>query len=429
MYKRCEILCVGTELLLGDIINTNAAYLARELTSVGIGVYYQSVVGDNRERLTEAMRQAMERCDLVLVTGGLGPTNDDLTKETAAALCGTKLVLHEESLNAITKTLSARGIAITESQRKQAMQPERGLVFRNLHGTAPGSGFFYPDGLMVLLPGPPAECEPIFAEEVLPYLRRDAGTVLVSHNLHLFGIGEAAVGEKLYDLMEHSENPTVAPYCTAGEVRLRVTASAATKAKADELCAGAIRTVRDSEVGQYVYGVDECDSLQQAVVNALRKEKKTVAAAESCTAGYIVKRIGEIPGASEVLEGSFVTYSERIKQKLVGVRKETLETYTVVSEEVAREMAEGARHAADADYGVSVTGIAGPGGGTEKDPVGTVCIAVASDAGTVSKRIVIHPGRRQGKEQREYIRLLASSHALSMLLSFLPNKPFDAYNA
>lgn len=420
-YKKAELISVGTELLIGDIVNTNAAYLSRALAALGIGVFWQSVVGDNRERMREAFALAVSRADLVLVTGGLGPTNDDLTKEVAAEFFGEELVLHQPSLDAITSYLTARGIRISDSQKKQAMQPKNGVVFENRHGTAPGSGFFYPGGVLILLPGPPKECEPIFDEEVAPFLRRDAVGVLRSHNVYFFGVGEAIVGERLYDLLEHSENPTVAPYCTSGEVRLRVTASAATEEDADASIAVVIDKIRKSDVGQFVYGVDIKD-LQHAAVAALRHAGATVAFAESCTAGYLAGRIGAVPGASAVMDGAVTAYAPRIKTALLGVDADMIEREGVVSEAVAAAMAEGVRKTVGADFGVSTTGVAGPGGGTERDPVGTVWIACAGKDRTVTKRLSLDPGRRTGEEAREHIRYLASSHALALLLSQIPKE-------
>jgi len=433
-YTACEIISVGTELLLGDIINTDAAFLARELAALGIPCYYQSVVGDNPARLKATLKMALSRSDLIMLTGGLGPTADDLTKETAAALMGKTLVLHEPSYVRIRKILQKRNLPETDNQKKQAMLPADAIVFPNDYGTAPGFAMTAQtdDGekTMILLPGPPRELEPLFSERVKPYLAAASEELFYSLNIGMYGIGEAAVDRVLSDYMENGRNPTVAPYCGEGEVRLRLTSRGKTEAECRLRCealAEEIRFVscepyRPGILDDYIWGID-CDSIQEALVMLLRKKRLTISCAESCTGGYIAKRITDIPGASEVLSGSFVTYSEATKQSMVGVSEETLRVHSVYSAEVAEEMARGCRLTVGADIGIGITGVAGTddavvtqNGEAVTIPAGTVYIA-CTDGNTINvERLELSPGRRAPLEAREYVRRRASSHALFMAL-------------
>ena len=433
-YKACEIISVGTELLLGDIINTDAAFLARELAALGIPCYYQSVVGDNPARLRTTLETALSRSDLIVLTGGLGPTADDLTKETAAAVMGKTLVLHEPSYARIRDILTKRNFPETENQKKQAMLPADAVVFDNDYGTAPGFAMTAQtengEKTMILLPGPPRELEPLFSERVRPYLAAQSETMFCSVNIGMYGIGEAAVGHILRDYMEHGQNPTVAPYCGEGEVRLRLTARGNTEEACRQLClqlAEEIRGVscepyKPGTMNDYIFGID-CDSLQEALVGLLRRKHLTVSAAESCTGGYVAKRITDIPGASEVLSGAYVTYSEETKQAMVGVQAETLRDHSVYSAEVAAEMARGCRASVGADIGIGITGVAGTedavvtqNGVSVTVPAGTVYIACADGVNVTVEKLQLPPGRRAPSEAREYVRRRASSHALFMAL-------------
>ncbi len=437
-FSSAEIVSVGTELLLGDILNTDTAYLARGLAELGIPCYHQSVVGDNPDRLRETLATALGRSELVIVTGGLGPTCDDLTKETATALMGKTLALHEPSYQRLTALLSARGIAETDRQIKQVMLPPDATVFDNDYGTAPG---FAMEGIwkteegeaprtMILLPGPPRELEPIYAERVRPYLAARTHGTLYSLNIGLYGIGEAAVEACLRDRMLSGKNPTVAPYCGEGEVRVRITAYGEDEEICRHMCLEEADIVRKTPCAPYKEGILDdyifsigSDDLPGVLVETLRERALTVSFVESCTGGYLAKRITDIPGASEVLSGSFVTYSEKTKMSMVGVRAETLSTYSVYSEEVAIEMAEGARNATGADLAVGVTGIAGPDDGAriyrgkeEALPAGTVFYAVTDGTRTETGRLYIPIGRRNPKEAREYVRRRASSALIFALL-------------
>lgn len=411
-----EILCVGTELLLGEIINTNAAYLSQRLAELGIPVYHQSVVGDNPKRLADELSAAFERADLVIMTGGLGPTCDDLTKETVSSLFGYPLVLDDEALEFIKTYFKNRGITMTKNNEKQALVPEGCIVFHNDCGTAPGMAIEGGEDsrlsgrAAILLPGPPREMKAMFEKSALPYLKSRTSSTLISKNVQLLGIGESTAESILRPLIDASENPTVAPYAKAGEVRMRVTARAENEAKASEMCDGLIEEIRKTEVGRFIYGVD-VGSVENAVLIKLRAEGKTLACAESCTGGFIAKRLTDIAGASDVFLGSAVTYSNDAKIKMLGVKPETLERWGAVSEATAIEMAEGIRKALSADVGISTTGIAGPGGGSAEKPVGTVWIAISTENGTRAKLLTLSPQR-----DRDYIRTVSATNALALAL-------------
>ena len=414
VIRSAEILCVGTELLLGEVVNTNAAYIAARLADLGVSVYHQSVVGDNPARLREELSAAISRCDLVIMTGGLGPTYDDLTKETAADLFGRALVMDERALDEIKTYFDRTGRVMVESNAKQALIPEGAIPLYNQWGTAPGM-IIEGDGELLgkraeLLPGPPREMRNMFEHCLVDYIAARTDARIVSRNIHLIGIGESAAEELLRPLIYESKNPTLAPYAKDGEVRFRVTASAHTVAAAEKMCDALVARVLDSEVGKYVYGVD-VGSVEGAVVNSLLADGETLATVESCTGGLIAKRITDLAGVSAVYLGGAVTYANEAKEKMVGVKHETLAAHGAVSEQTAREMAEGIRAALGADYGISTTGIAGPGGGTPEKPVGTVYIAVASKSETRVKRLQLPPMR-----DREYIRTASATNALALLL-------------
>lgn len=384
---QAEVLSVGTELLLGQTVNTDTTIVAKALSMLGIDLLYAAVVGDNVKRLEKAVHDALERSDILITTGGLGPTGDDLTKETVAAAAGKALALHEPSYKRLMEYFARGGLS--ENQIKQAM-----------------------------LPGPPSELEPMLQNYAVPYLAQFQSAVIASHSVHVFGRGEAAVAEMIADLTENS-NPTAAPYAKEGEMFVRVTAKAATQAEADALCAPVVEEIR-RRVGSFVYSVD-VDSLEALVVDALRVAGKTLATAESCTGGLLAKRITDVAGSSDVFEMGCVTYANRVKEKLLGVPHETLEAHGAVSEETARAMAEGIVRASGADIGVGITGIAGPGGGTAEKPVGLVYIALSDGKSTwVAKR---QPAGRM--KSREWHRHCAASKALDMVRRYLAGLPVD----
>lgn len=405
----CEIIGVGTELLLGDIVNTDAQYLAQELASMGIVIHYQEVVGDNPERMRACISNAVSRSDLVILTGGLGPTADDLTKEISCEVMGAELVLDEDILEGIRNYFTSKGIVMPESNAKQAYVPKGGTVFANRNGTAPGCAIEKDGKTVIMLPGPPRELKPMFENEVKPFLAEKTGGVILSKQVRTFGIGESDMAQRVEELLD-GENPTVAPYAKDGEALLRVTAKAETKEKAEQMCDKTIEKIRE-KIGGYIYS-DQSLNLEQTAVKLLRENGKKIALAESCTGGYIAKRITDVPGSSEVFEYGIVSYSNEVKMKLLGVRSETIEQYTEVSEQTAAEMAEGVRRLSGADIGISVTGISGPGGGTEDKPVGLAYIGFSHQGGTYVREV------RTGKKQdsREYNRYVTASNALHMVI-------------
>lgn len=409
--RSAEILCVGTELLLGDIVNTNASYISRRLAALGIPVYRQAVVGDNPERMRQAIAESFSRSDCLILTGGLGPTCDDITKEMVAEYFGLELELNEEALARMKSYFASTCRTMTKNNEKQAMAPVGARVLQNDYGTAPGLVIEQGEKTAILLPGPPIELEPMWCDRVEPYLFERSDSVIVSKNIYILGMGESAVEDRLRYMMEELTNPTVAPYAGNGECRVRVSARAKDENTASEMCDSQIEQIRNTEVGQFIYGID-VDSIENALVLSLRERGLTVATAESCTGGLIAKRITDIAGCSDVFLGGCVTYAVDAKVKLIGVRRETIEKYGVVSAETACEMARGVRLALGADIGIATTGIAGPGGGTPEQPVGTVYIAVSTKDGEKFKLLNLSP-----KRSREFIRICAATNAMSLSLN------------
>lgn len=409
----CEILSVGTELLLGDILNTDTRYLSRALASMGISVLHHSTVGDNRERLSAELKNSLSRSDIVITSGGLGPTEDDLTKEVCCEVMGFALRESAEIAEEIRAYFKNRHSDMPENNLKQALIPVGSTVFKNNHGTAPGLAIERDGKCVIMLPGPPGELQPMFEESVRDYLSKYSDGAIVSHTVNIIGAGESAVALELDDMFDR-ENPTVAPYAKQGEVQLRVTAKAASAEEADKLCEPVVDEIC-SRLGDIVYGVD-AGNIESRVVSLLKSHKKTIACAESCTAGYIAKRITDVPGASEVFGCGIVSYSNDIKSEVLGVKKDTLLSYGAVSEQTAREMALGALHVSGADIAVASTGIAGPGSSCGK-PAGLSFVAVASgDCVFVEK---IETGH---KNDREYNRYVTASRALNLARLMLEGK-------
>ncbi len=402
-----EILCVGTELLLGDIVNTNAAYIARELARIGIDLYHQTVVGDNPERLKRALNNAFERADLVVTTGGLGPTFDDVTKETVAAYFGKKMVRNQEAMDRIASYYEKRGIELTDNTKKQADLPEGCIVFQNNHGTAPGLAMEGKGKVVIMLPGPPSEMIPMFDNSAVPYLMQYSGKTIVSSTIHFFGIGESLLESRMHEYMLAHSNPSVAPYAKDGEVQVRVTASAHTKEEAEAMIQPVVEEIcRD--YGKYLYGVD-IGTMQNALVQELRKKGLTIAVAEGCSGGNVVKRITEVPGSDQVFEMGVVTNTVRAREKLAGVKAETMAQYGVYSEETAREMAEGIRNRSGADIGIAITGRTGLESDTVGEDLGLVYVAVDSEAYRHVTKVDLAGNR---KAQSEFVRYVGSSSAL-----------------
>ena len=406
-----EILCTGEELLLGDIVNTNAAFLSAELTGLGINVYHHSVVGDDASRLADCVSEGLSRSDIVVISGGLGPTKDDLTKETVGALFGREMRLHSESLEAIRAYFAKTGRVMSKNNEKQAMMPEGAIVFPNHYGTAPALALENERGQsVIMLPGPPSELVPLFFEQVVPYLKRKSEAAIVSKNIHFFGIGESALAERLDGLLIDTPALSAATYCKEGEVRIRITARADSEAEAEGACEAYAQKIMQTDAGKFVYGVD-VGTIENAVVKALHESGLTLSAAESCTGGLIAKRVTDISGCSDVFFGGCVTYTNDVKQRLIGVSEKTLEQYGAVSEQTAREMARGVRLATGSDISVSATGIAGPTGGTTETPVGTVFIGISTRNGEEVRKLSLSPMR-----SREYIRLASATNAFDMVL-------------
>lgn len=369
-----ELICVGTELLLGNIVNTNAAYLSEKCAALGLSCYFQTVVGDNEERITMVLQTAMQRSDIVILSGGLGPTEDDLTKEAAAKVCGKKLELHEPSRKAIEEYFREKGITPTDNNWKQAMLPQDCIVMDNHNGTAPGVIMELESSRVILLPGPPGELQPMFEESVEPYLAGLTSQVICSQTVKICGVGESRAETMIKDMIDAQTNPTLATYAKTGEVHIRVTAGAENEKAARKLIKPVVKELK-SRFGNDIYSTEEGTTLEKAVVDLLMANELTVTCAESCTGGMLSARLINVPGVSEVYKSGMVTYSNKAKRRFLGVKKSTLQKYGAVSEQVAEEMAKGAILFTKADVSVAVTGIAGPDGGTEEKPVGLVYIA------------------------------------------------------
>ena len=409
----CELISVGTEILLGDILNTDAQYLSIELAKLGISVIHQSTVGDNRERLLAQLDEAAKRSDIIILSGGLGPTPDDLTKEVCCEFFGKEMFLHEPTVEKIKKYFSSKGIEMAQNNLKQAMLPKDCVIFPNDNGTAPGMAI-EKDGVHILvLPGPPRELKPMFQNCAVPYLMQFSDRIIVSHNIRTFGIGESSMAEKVNDLFD-AQNPTVAPYAKDGEALLRVTAMAKTKEDAESLCEPIIEEIK-KRLDAYVYGVDY-NCIEEAVVGMLKEHHLKVATAESCTGGLIAKRITDVPGASEVYECGIISYANGIKHKVLGVSEDDLNKYGAVSEPVAKQMAQGALKVSGADIAVSVTGIAGPDSDSTGKPVGLVYIGLADKENVWVREI------RTSRRDRSYNRYVSASNALDMIRLYIDNK-------
>ena len=403
---KCEILSVGTEILLGDILNTNSRYLSRELASLGIDVYYHQVVGDNRERILNALRESFNRSDIIITTGGLGPTKDDMTKELVAEFLGMDMYLHEEILKKIEDYFKKMGKIPVKSNEKQAYFPKEAIILENNNGTAPGAIFEKDGKAIIVLPGPPKEMEPMFNESVRGYLEKLTGYTIVSEVLRVFGIGESEAESKLQDLIDNGENPTIAPYAKEGEVTFRITAKGKDEEEAREL----IKPLKEevyNRLGDLIYNTGDV-SIQETVGEMLVNKNMTIGVSESCTGGLVSAKLIEYPGISSVFLEGAVTYSNEAKMRTLNVKKDTLEKFGAVSEETAREMAEGIAKRCGARIGVSTTGIAGPGGGTEEKPVGLVYIGVYIDGETKVERHVFSGNRNT-------VRNKASMTALNMV--------------
>ena len=401
-----EILSVGTELLMGQIANTDAQYISRRLAELGIAIYRHTTVGDNPARVKEALGEALGRCDIVITTGGLGPTEDDLTKETVGEFFGLEMALHQPSLDAIVARMTATGHPMTPNNVKQAYFPVGATILPNAVGTAPGCVVEADGKAVAVLPGPPHELKDMFEKQLAPWLARRSGAHIESRFLRVFGIGESKLETLLADLF-HTDNPTLALYCAPGEVQARISALAADGEAALELIAPLEAEIR-RRLGDHVYGEGVEHSIERAAFELLKARGETVTFAESCTGGLLAARLVGVPGASEVLNESHVTYSDAAKARVLGVKPETLARHTAVSTQTALEMAEGARRIAGAHWAVATTGYAGPDGGADGTPVGTVYIAVAGPEGTRVRECHF-------RGQRATVRTLAASWGFNLL--------------
>ena len=417
MSHTAEIIAVGTEILLGNIANTDAQMLSQSLSTLGINVFWHTVVGDYPQRLRDALVFAKTRADIILTTGGLGPTYDDLTKQTICAAFGREMVLHEDILETIRSFFAKTGRTMPENNIQQAMLPVGCTVFDNPVGTAPGCAFEAGGVHVLMLPGPPHECETMLRRCVEPYLRALSREVIVSRDIMTFGMGESSVDQLLHDRMAHMENPSLATYAKPCEVRLRATAKAASQAEAETMLAPVVAEVR-SALGDVVYGVDVKD-LAEVCFHLLKERDLTLATAESCTGGRVAERITALPGVSSVYRGGVVSYWTSVKADVLGVPQAILDQHGAVSEETARAMAEGARRITGADIGVSVTGVAGPDRDERDNPVGLVYIGLATPDGTFCRRT------DSGRRRRDRIQDLAANHALDVVRRYLTGLPIE----
>ena len=406
-----EIISVGTELLLGNVINSDAQMLSQKLSELGLNVYYHTVVGDNPERLKQTVEIAKSRADIIITTGGLGPTCDDLTKQTLAEAFGKKLVLHQDIADELREWFARRGQVMTENNIQQAELPEGCTIFPNDCGTAPGCAFEAEGKHVLMLPGPPSECRAMFDKQAMPYLSALSEGVIVSRTLKIFGMGESKMESLLRERMNEMANPTLAPYAKEGECELRITAKAEDEEAARALIAPVEAELRQL-LGDVIYGAD-VPNLETAVLELLKEANMTLCTAESCTGGLIAKRLTDVPGSSAVFKGGVVSYCNEVKANVLGVQEDLLEEYGAVSEPVAKAMAEGARKLLHCDLAVATTGVAGPGSDERGNPAGLVYIALAAKDRTEVRVMTLSGATRQR------VRTTAAHHALDMTRRYL----------
>lgn len=411
---KCEIINVGTELLLGDILNTNAQFLAQEISALGFDMYYQSIVGDNHERLLGQINGSLSRSDILIITGGLGPTEDDITKETVAEAINKELIFDEHSYNKMVEYFKNRKMA--PSNKKQAYIPEGAVILENDFGTAPGFLSEYNNKLIAVLPGPPRELIPMFNNKLKPHLEKVCDSIITSKFVKVFGVGESQAEYELKELIENQTNPTIAPYAKTNEMAFRITAKGKSKAENLKNIDNVIQKMY-YVLGDAIYGYDD-DTLEQIVVNELKNNSYSISFAESCTCGLLASKIGNVSGASDIFNESYVTYANSAKNQLLGVSNDTLEKYGAVSEETAKEMSIGLKNKTGADIAVSVTGIAGPTGGTPDKPVGLVYIGIAFKNESKVYKLNL-------KGERQKIREAVCMHALNYVRLTIKEKEND----
>lgn len=420
MSYTAELIAVGTELLLGNIANTDAQMISQGLSAMGINVYYHTVVGDNPDRLRAAVDIAKGRADIIITTGGLGPTCDDLTKQTLAAAFGLPLVFHQPSADRIADYFRRLhpDRPMTENNLQQAMLPQGCTVFDNDWGTAPGCAFESGGVRVLMLPGPPRECRAMFQHRALPYLQSLSDGVILSRTLKLFGIGESAMEARLRERMNAMTNPTLAPYAKEGECELRVTAKAPTDAEAQALLKPTVEQVK-ALFGSKVYGVD-VSSLEEVVEGLLREKGMTIGVAESCTGGLMAKRLTDVAGASQVFLGGIVSYTNQVKAGMLHVPQHLLDQFGAVSPEVALAMAEGARKALGCDIALATTGVAGPDKDDWDNEVGTMFVAIATPDGTH-----VRPLKLGSRPVRARLRTQTAHHAFDLARRYLTGLPYE----
>ncbi len=405
-----EIISIGTELILGDLLDTNAAYIAQKITASGFNIHYMTTVGDNRDRMVDTLARAIKRSELIITTGGLGPTDDDLTREAIAESTGCPLQEEPELLQHLVNYFKQRNYQMTANNRKQVLLPEGARVIKNQLGTAPGILLEKKDYTIIAMPGVPGEMQAMLTAEVIPYLKKYSKDLIKSRVIKFFMIGESALETQLQDILERQTNPTMALLAGRGEVKLRITAKASSAQKANLLLDRAEEMIRE-RTAQYIYSNNDQD-LAEVVGRLLEKKGLTLALAESCTGGLLGNRITDIPGSSAYFIGGLVTYSNQSKIEQLGVQVLTLEKYGAVSRESVAEMAEGVRNKMSSDLGLSISGIAGPGGGNEEKPVGLIFIALADREKTVTYRLKLHRDRIWNK-------WMSSQYALYYLYQYL----------
>jgi nicotinamide-nucleotide amidase len=393
-----EIVTIGTEMLLGDLVDTNTAWISQRLAELGVAIYRHTTVGDNPERIVEALRQASSRSTLVITTGGLGPTSDDLTNACLSALTGREMVEYPEAREHVDEMFKRFGRKPTENNYKQALFPRGSELIPNPVGTAMGALVEWEETLFVTLPGVPVEMKTMFGETLEPLIRSRSDGAIVSKTLHFAGIGESALAERVQDFLDAAD-PTVAPLAGQGRVRLRITTRADTEEEAQEKIRPVEREVI-ARLDDYFFGEDD-ETLEGAVARLLQEKDATLALAESCTGGLLAKRLTDMPGSSAYFTEGLVTYSNEAKERLLGVPQALLLEHGAVSEPVARAMAEGSRKVSGADYGLSVTGIAGPDGGTEEKPVGLVFVGISDAEGTLAEKLDLTAWARSRDSIRE----------------------------
>jgi nicotinamide-nucleotide amidase len=403
-----EIITIGTEMLLGDLVDTNTAWLSSRLAALGVGVYRHTTVGDNRDRIIAALGEAASRADLVITTGGLGPTSDDLTNECLAAVTDREMIEYPEAREHVDEMFRKFGRKPTLNNYKQALFPEGTKLIRNPLGTAMGALLEADGTLFATLPGVPSEMKRMFEEMLEPQIRARSDGSIVSRTLWFAGIGESALAEQVQDFLDATD-PTVAPLAGQGKVRLRITTRAATQEEAEEKIAPVEKEIL-SRLGEYYFGEDD-ETLESAVGRLLKERGATLALAESCTGGLLAKRLTDIAGSSAYFKEGLITYSNESKERWLGVTHEMLLEHGAVSESVARKMAEGVRKIAGTDYGLSVTGIAGPDGGTKEKPVGLVFVGLSDAEGTFVEKLDLSAWARS----REAIRERSANRAFDLL--------------